>query len=266
MASLFRRRLGLDALWACALLICAGQSSAQAQLLTQDHPGQYSQEDIATGSRLYGAQCNQCHGRDGDQISGIDLRRRVFRRSSTDEDLARVISSGTPGGMPPFRLQPAELAGLVAYIRAGFDTTSSVKLGDGVRGKAIFDGKGNCANCHRVGAHGPRVAPDLSDIGLARGPAALERSVREPSSAMLPINRPVRIVTKTGAVIRGRRLNEDTATVQVLDDRERLVSIAKRDVRTFDVETVSPMPAYAGKLSDSEIADLVAYLVTLRER
>jgi hypothetical protein len=106
----------------------------------------------------------------------------------------------------------------------------------------------------------------LSDIGLARGPAALERSVREPSSAMLPINRPVRIVTKTGAVIRGRRLNEDTATVQVLDDRERLVSIAKRDVRTFDVETVSPMPAYAGKLSDSEIADLVAYLVTLRER
>jgi len=265
MLSPFWRRIGLDMLVAFALLTCADRTSALAQLLTQDHPGQYSQEDIATGSRLYGAQCNQCHGRDGDQISGIDLRRRVFRRSSTDEDLARVITSGTPGGMPPFRLQPAELTGLVAYIRAGFDTTSAVRLGDAPRGRAIFDGKGACGSCHRVAAQGPRLAPDLSDIGLARGPAALERSVREPSSAMLPINRPVRIVTKTGTVIRGRRLNEDTATVQLLDDRERLVSIAKRDVRTFDVETVSPMPAYAGRLNESEIADVVAYLLTLRQ-
>src|SRR6478736_4965577 len=99
---------------------------AGAQLLSQDHPGQYSQEEIAAGNVVYGAQCNQCHGRDGDQISGVDLRRGVFRRSSTDEDLARVITNGTPAGMPPFKLAPADLAGIVAYIRAGFDTTAPV--------------------------------------------------------------------------------------------------------------------------------------------
>lgn len=245
-------------------LVLAAAAPAGAQLLTQDHPGQYAQEDIARGSVLYGAQCNQCHGRDGDQISGIDLRRGVFRRVSSDDDLARVITTGSPGGMPPFRLAPVELAGIVAYIRAGFDTSATVRVGDAARGRSIYESKGECASCHRVAGHGSRKAPDLSDIGLARPPASLDRSVRDPSSGMMPINRPVRIVTKDGRMIRGRRLNEDTATVQIIDDGERLRSIAKADIRTFDVETTSPMPAFRSRLSDDEIADVVAYLLTLR--
>ena len=73
---------------------------ASAQLLTVDHPGQYTQEDIGRGGLFYNANCFQCHGRDGDQISGIDLRRGLFRRSQSDEDLAQTITRGTPGGMP----------------------------------------------------------------------------------------------------------------------------------------------------------------------
>lgn len=264
-----RKRIGIAKTVLAVVLVPAlmlgPAAPAGAQLLNQDHPGQYSQQDIATGARIYSVQCNQCHGRDGDQVSGIDLRRRIFRRSSSDEDLAKVITTGAPGGMPPFKLDPAELTGVVGYIRSGFDATGSVTVGDAARGKAVYDGKGACGTCHRVAGKGPRVAPDLSDIGLARGPAALERSVRNPSSAMLPINRPVRIVMRDGRTVRGRRLNEDTATVQVLDDQEQLVSIAKRDVRTFDVATTSSMPAYADRLAATEIADVVAYLLTLRE-
>ena len=239
-------------------------ASAQ-QLLNQDHPGQYSQEDIAAGNRVYAAQCIQCHGRDGDQISGIDLRRGLFRRSTTDEDLASVITNGTSAGMPPFKLQPSELTGAIAFIRAHFDTTASVRLGDATRGRAIFEGKGMCGTCHRVRGRGPRAAPELSDVGIARAPAALERSIRDPSTAMLPINRPVRIVMKTGALVSGRRLNEDTITVQIIDEQERLVSIAKRDVKSFEVSATSSMPAYADRLTADEIADVVAYLLTLRE-
>jgi putative heme-binding domain-containing protein len=254
--------------WAARVVLVAVTWAVPAhaqQLLNQDHPGQYSQEDIAAGNRVYGAQCIQCHGRDGDQISGIDLRRGVFRRSSTDEDLAGVITNGTSAGMPPFRLQPLELTGVVAFLRAHFDTTASVRLGEASRGRAIFEGKGMCATCHRVDGRGPRTAPDLSDIGIARAPAALERSIRDPSSAMLPINRPVRIVMKNGAAIQGRRLNEDTFTVQVIDEQERLLSIAKRDVKSFEVGTKSSMPAYADRLTADEIADVVAYLLILRE-
>lgn len=248
---------------ACFVLALA--AGAAAQQLSQDHSGQYSQEDIAIGSAVYGTQCSHCHGRDGETVSGIDLRRGLFRQSSTDEDLAKVITSGTPGGMPPSQLQPRELTGLVAFIRAGFDTTESVALGSAARGRVIFEGKGVCGTCHRVKGRGPRVAPDLSDVGIARVPAALRRSLVDPSAAMLPINRPVRIVTKGGQTIRGRRLNEDTYAVQLIDDQERLRSIAKSDVRTFDVETTSPMPSFANRLTPGEIADVVAYLLTLRE-
>lgn len=248
-----------------ALLMAAAGPTA-AQEFTADHPGQYTQEEIAAGSRIYSAQCQFCHGRDGDQISGIDLRRGVFRRALADEDLARVISTGTPAGMPPFALSAADLTGIVAYMRAAFDGTASIQVGDAARGKALFDGKGECATCHRAGTSGPLIAPPLNDIGLSRAPAALERSIRDPSSAMLPINRPVRIVTSAGNTIVGRRLNEDTATVQLIDDNEQLRSIAKRNIRTMAVDTTSPMPAFADRFTDAEISDLVGYLLTLRTR
>jgi putative heme-binding domain-containing protein len=250
----------------CLLALVRLSRSGGAQTFTQDHPGQYTQADIATGYGVYQTQCAHCHGPSGDQVSGIDLRRRIFKRSSTDEDLARVITAGVPGtGMPPVALRAPELTGVVAYIRAGFDQTMDVTVGDATRGRTIFDGKGECGSCHRVRGRGPRSAPDLSDIGLARTPAALRRTLVDPSSAMIPINRPVRIVTRDGRTIRGRRLNEDTYTVQVLDVDEKLLSLAKSDIRTFVVDTTSPMPSYGTKLTADEIADVLAYLLTLRE-
>jgi putative heme-binding domain-containing protein len=259
----FRRRW-TTAFGSLALLVLPLRAAAQT--FSADHPGQYAQSDIATGYDVYRTQCAHCHGPSGDQVSGIDLRRRVFKRSSTDEDLARVITSGVPGsGMPPIALKALELTGVVAYIRAGFDQTMDVTVGDATRGRSIFEGKGACDGCHRVRGRGPRSAPDLSDIGLARTPAALRRSIVDPSSAMLPINRPVRIVTRDGRTIHGRRLNEDTYTVQVLNDDEKLLSIAKRDIRTFVVDTTSPMPSYQTTLTPGEIADVLAYLLTLRE-
>jgi putative heme-binding domain-containing protein len=256
----------LRALLLVSIALAVSVAPVGAQLLTVDHPGQYTQEDIARGSLLYNAQCFQCHGREGDQISGIDLRRGLFRRSQSDEDLGQTITRGTAGGMPPFKLDPAELTGIIAFIRAGFDTSASVRVGDATRGRAVFQGKGECGTCHRVAGKGPRTAPDLSDIGSARAPAVLERAIREPSSALFPINRPVRIVMRDGRTIRGRRLNEDTHTVQVIDERERLLSLAKKDVRSFDVARESAMPPYTGKLTDNEIADVVAYLLTLRRQ
>jgi putative heme-binding domain-containing protein len=190
----------------------------------------------------------------------------VFRQTRDDTDLARVISAGTPGGMPPFALTAADLTGIIAYMRAGFDGSASIQVGDAARGKELFEGKGNCGSCHRAGPSGPLLAPPLTDVGMARTAAALERSIREPSSAMMPIKRPVRIQMQDGTTLNGRRLNEDTATVQIIDDAERLHSIAKREIRTLDVATVSTMPAYADRLTTDEIADLVAYLLTLRTR
>lgn len=240
-------------------------SAAAQGPATQDHPGQYTAQDVEAGARVYNAQCASCHGANGDQVSGIDLRRGTFRRSSSDEDLAKVITSGTNAGMPPFALQPAELTGVIAFIRAGLNRdTVAVKVGDPGRGRTVYAGKGACASCHRVQGAGSRVAPDLSDIGLTRSPFALQQALLDPSSVMMPINRPVRITMKDGKAIAGRRLNEDTYTVQVIDSQERLLSLAKSDIRTLAVETKSTMPSFAGKLTTEEISDVVAYLLSLK--
>jgi|SRR5579871_64538 len=249
--------LGAVALACAALGVTA---TAQEQNL------QYSAADIQAGGRLYGLQCAVCHGQNGDGVNGVNLPRNQFRRASTDDDIRNTITNGVAAaGMPPFRLQPGELNGLVAFIRSGFDRTGATfRVGDARRGQAIFDGKGGCASCHRVNGRGSRTAPDLSDIGSVRQPAAIQRSLVEPNTAMLPINRTVRIVTADGRTIRGRRINEDTFTVQLIDQQERLVSLDKSDIREYEIAKASDMPSFAGKLSDAEIADLLAYLVSLK--
>src|SRR5688572_1182455 len=217
-----------------------------AQVLDQDH-GQYSRADVEAGQRLYGPQCQVCHGANGDGVPGIDLKLGRFRRSSSDEDLARVITTGIAGtGMPPFVLRPEELTAVIAFLRAGFDPASAaVRVGDAARGRALFEGPAECAQCHRVNGRGPRLAPDLSDIGAIRTLAALQRALLTPNESLLPIHRPVTIVTRDGRTLTGRRLNEDTYTVQLIDDGENLHSFAKTELREISVTDAAAMPSYA---------------------
>src|SRR5687767_7269121 len=117
-----------------------------AQLVEDDH-GQYSRTEVEAGQRLYGPQCQVCHGANGDGVPGTDLKLGRFRRVSTDDELARIITTGVPGtGMPAFILQATELRAIVAFIRAGFDPASAgVRVGNAERGRALFEGKAECA-------------------------------------------------------------------------------------------------------------------------
>jgi putative heme-binding domain-containing protein len=195
----------------------------------------------------------------------VNLKSGQFRRVSTDSDLNRLIQTGIPGtAMPPGRFNTAELAALVAYVRSMRNFDMQPARGDASRGQEIFEEKGGCIRCHRVTGKGSRIGPDLSDIGAIRAPEALLRSLRDPTASMIPINRFVRAVTRDGRVINGRRLNEDTYTVQLIDTDERLLSLVKADLREFTVIKTSPMPSYKDKLSTSEVDDVIAYLRTLK--
>ena len=232
----------------------------------QGHPEDYARADIEYGSRIYAEQCDRCHGVNGTGVAGVDLRSGKFRNASTDMQLRNLITRGIPtAGMPSFPFDAAELAGVVAYLR-NMNTVDrgSLKPGDPTRGKVLFEGRGACLSCHRVVDKGSRGAPDLSDIGALRSAGALERALTDPNGQMMPINRPVHIVTKAGQSIAGRRLNEDTYTVQITDEQGRLISVEKRNIREFKVETKSPMPSYKGELTAAELADLIAYLLSLK--
>jgi cytochrome c oxidase cbb3-type subunit III len=249
-----------------ALLAVAGAQRVIAQNPQQDHAGQYAMADIVFGSQLYAAQCVNCHGANGDGVGNVDLRSGPIRRAATDRELQQIVINGIPGtGMPAFNFTVAEQAGIVAYVRnMNALDAATVKPGDASRGKTIVEGKGECLKCHAINDKGSVVAPDLSDIGANRAPSMLERHLTDPSSQMMPINRPVRAVTKDGKTVSGRRLNEDTFSVQLMDDQGRLVSVLKSDVKEMQVGTTSPMPSYKDKLTGGELSDVIAYLLSLK--
>jgi putative heme-binding domain-containing protein len=239
---------------------------AGGEFRAQTPAGQYAPADIQYGSRIYAAQCNVCHGATGDTVAGVDLGRGSFRRASTDAQLRALITAGITGtAMPAFKLDASELTMLVAYLRRMRNVDArSVQVGDPSHGRDLFNGSGACATCHRVNGKGPRVAPDLSEIGALRGADALQRSLVDPNATIQPVNRFVRAVTSDGTTITGRRLNEDTFTVQLIDEQERLVSLMKANLRQYAVTMSSPMPAYKDKFSPQDLADVVAYLLSLK--
>jgi cytochrome c oxidase cbb3-type subunit 3 len=265
------KRLNLPQRWwwncsvVCAVLVFLGALWGPA-VRAQDRAAQYAPADIRYGAQIYTAQCSACHGANGDQVNGVDLRAGQLRRAASDTELRAVVTNGIPGTvMPPFKFDPPELTGIVAYIRnmRDFDARA-VTLGDPRRGQAWFEGAGGCASCHRVYGKGPRVAPDLSDIGAIRTADILQRTLLDPNGSMLPMNRSVRAVTRDGKVINGRRLNEDTYSVQLIDNQEHLLSLAKADLAEYTVVKTSTMPSYKDKLSAQDLADVIAYLLSLK--
>jgi putative heme-binding domain-containing protein len=238
--------------------LIGGPAAAQ-----QDH--QYSAEQIQAGYRLYAGQCQLCHAVNGDGIAGISLSRQQFRSIASDDDMRKLIAAGTPRGMPAFTLSEAEMDGVIAFIRSGLDQRGvTFRLGDAARGRAVFNGKGACASCHRVAGNGARTAPDLTDIGFLRRPGQLFTSLTEPIRATLPINRPITLLLRDGRTLKGRRYDEDTFSVRLIDSDEKMHSIQKAAIRRYDVRKDTDMPSFRGTLSEAELGDLLSYLLSLK--
>jgi putative heme-binding domain-containing protein len=248
---------------ALAVFVVLAAQSLGASLASAQHATGFDVED---GARVFASTCASCHGPDGNLIAGIDLGRGQFRRPLTDMELAGIISNGIPStAMPPSpNLSDEQVERVVAYLRANaLPRASTAPSGDAARGKALFEGKGECMDCHRVDGRGSRVGPDLSRIGRLRRAADIEQSLLDPAAEVQPNNRFYRVVTADGAEVEGRLLNHDTYTVQLLDLDEQLRSFAKADLREQGFDE-TPMPSYRKKLNAQQIADLTSYLVSLR--
>jgi putative heme-binding domain-containing protein len=239
------------------MLVLAGAVPALAQHATAF--------DVEDGRRVYQASCANCHGPDGNLIAGMDFGRGTYRRAYSDDELAALIVAGIPSTpMPPNPTMSREQAlRVVDYLRAmgaGRETTGD---GDARRGRALFEGKGECRDCHAVRGEGSRVGPDLTRIGLVRRAGELERSLLEPEAEVQPENRFYKVSPKNGPPVVGRLLNRDTFTVQLIDLDERLRSFQIADLREHGFDA-TPMPSARDKLSMQEIADVVSYLSSLR--
>ena len=243
------------------LFICVASAVALAQQRT------YLPGEIEGGGRLYQSNCTGCHGPEGDGVSTVNFARGQFRRSQSDDDLVRVIVRGIPGtAMPPGNFSEPQAGTIVAYLRSMSGSGTASTAGDVSRGKALFDGKGECLTCHSVAGSGSRVGPNLTEIGQTRRAVDLERSLVEPDAEVRAENRTIRAVRRDGTTVTGRLLNQDTFSIQLIDANERLLLLDKSTLREFGIVKTSTMPSYRDKLSAQELADLVRYLSSLRGR
>ncbi len=137
------------------------------------------------------------------------------------------------------------------------------------RGRAMF-AAAQCFACHRFGAEGGSVGPDLTSLAGRFNPRDVLESLLEPSKVISDQYEGVVIKTTDGRVITGRIINVHgdsfSVNTNMLDPTE-LVRVDMKQIEVTKPSTVSMMPeGLLDTLSKDELLDLVAYLLSRGER
>ena len=216
---------------------------------------------VAAGQRLFETNCAACHGQNAKGGRGPNLTGRL-RHGSLESEMADNITGGIPGTQMPAFPMPAENArAIVAYLRSlsagGPDLPIS---GNAANGQQMFFGAGKCSSCHMYQGHGGRLGPDLSRIGEARTARQLQAAMAQPHREQLRGFETVEVRLRDGSQIRGVLKNQDTFSMQVMDQGEKLHMLAKKDAASVRLTGKSLMPE--GSVAGAQLEDVIAFLKT----
>ena len=206
----------------------------------------------------------------------LALRRLPDDKSSTSTREALVALLKTRTGQPLtdakvwaewFAKAHPELAAKLNAVD-GFDPAAWKKReaaipwaeGDAAKGRLAFT-KATCAACHDGGG---AIGPSLVGISKRFGRDDLLTSILQPNKDVSPRYRPTRIITTDGKSYLGMIVYEATSGVMLQTGPDAVVRIAGEQIESQKLLETSLMPAgLLDKLTDREIADLLAYLRTL---
>jgi putative heme-binding domain-containing protein len=219
------------------------------------------------GEQLFVNLCAGCHGLDakgGEHAPDIATAPEVQALSKAD--LTRIVRNGIPAaGMPAFasRLSDDQLTAVISYLRALQGKTNAAPVsGNSDTGRALFFGKGGCAECHMMNGLGGFFAADLSAYGDTHSFAEIRHAIVTPNPEMDPRRQIATVVTRGDKKYSGVARNEDNYSLQLQTPDGTFHLFEKSDVSSVRYERRSFMPDdYASKLSRSELDDLVAYVV-----
>ncbi len=140
--------------------------------------------------------------------------------------------------------------------------------GNAPHGRELFNNEQRlaCAKCHSVDGSSAKAGPDLLAVGDKFPRRELIRAVLEPS-AEIAIGYGTTIVeTQAGEEFAGIVKQSTADAVELLGADAKRVRIAVRDIKEQRGSTVSLMPeGLQAGLSRQEFADLIEYLVTLKQ-
>jgi putative heme-binding domain-containing protein len=165
-------------------------------------------------------------------------------------------SSAADGGPP--RLRP-----LKEYVDFAMSHDGDVN-----RGRALFQNESRlaCAKCHSVDGSASKAGPDLLTAGDNFPRRELIRSILEPSASIAIGYGTTIVEMRDGDEVQGVVKESTAQGLRLLNAEGRSVSIAAGDIRAQRGSAVSLMPeGLQAGLSTQELADLIEYLVSLKE-
>lgn len=143
---------------------------------------------------------------------------------------------------------------------------TSLAEGDAAQGEQVFfSTRAACSACHRIGARGERIGPDLSKIGEVRTRRDLLEAILFPSASLARGYESLHVVLTDGKVQSGM-LSRETAGAIFLRTTERAeLRVARDAIEEMSPSRTSIMPQGLDKtLSPKELGDLVAFLRSLK--
>lgn len=160
---------------------------------------------------------------------------------------------------------PAELPQSPGGHRSWDDLLAFINSDEGRRGNqehgaAVFE-KGKCVKCHKYGARGEGVGPDLSAVSRRFQRKEILESLLFPSQTISDQYAAKNVSTKDGRLFLGLVAQQPDGSVVVLQDTGEKITLKADNVEEIVPARKSAMPE--GLLDDltlEEIADLFAYL------
>lgn len=253
---------------ACSLLIFSLIAFAQHPQDKEDDDKKKNPLDgqpaaIDAGRQLYMNSCSGCHGPNAEGGRGPRIAQNGDIRGATDGRLFNSIKNGVRGSdMPPSTRPDEQIWQLVSYVKSINAPAYETKLAGNVdSGRAIFSGKGGCANCHMIRGRGGAMGPDLTNAGMARSVPQLREAILQPSEKPTEGYRAVIVKTKKGETIKGVAKDNTNYAISVMDNAGRLHLLNKIDLTEVVFSAKSAMPeGYGQRLTKDEVNDVIAFL------
>jgi putative heme-binding domain-containing protein len=131
------------------------------------------------------------------------------------------------------------------------------------KGLLVFQRK----NCHRCHGDARRFGPDLTGVAQRFSRDDLFTALIQPDKDISPAYQSKAVVTTSGKIYNGMLIYESPALTLLQTTPDTTVRIPQQEMHLMYPGTVSFMPAgLLDDLHDAELADLYAYLKTLRKK
>jgi putative heme-binding domain-containing protein len=191
-------------------------------------------------------------------------------RARADADLAQELALtlrmlGVPAerlaGLPLTVAAPKDKSALAGAVLARLGNASPV-LGR----LSFFSTLTGCTKCRSIPADIVKSGPLLTEIGTATQRQYLVESILEPSRIIKTGFLSERVETRDGEEFTGL-VQADRDRLAVIVSADEKVSLHPSQVKRRTPSLVSLMPeGLEGAMTEAELADLVAYLVSLKAR